>query len=76
MVHRQRGVDRPATRRISDLFHRQHRGAAFELEQFGFILQKGSDLLGPVNAALASMKADGTLDGLNRKWFYEYSAAH
>lgn len=44
-------------------------------DQFGFILQKGSDLVAPVNAALASMQADGTLDGLNRKWFYEYSAA-
>ena len=44
-------------------------------DQFGFILQKGSDLVAPVNAAIAAMKADGTLDGLNRKWFYEYSAA-
>ena len=44
-------------------------------DQFGFILQKGSDLVAPVNAALASMQADGTIDGLNRKWFYEYSTA-
>ena len=44
-------------------------------DQFGFILKKGSDLVAPVNAAIASMKADGTLDGLNRKWFYEYSTA-
>ena len=44
-------------------------------DQFGFIFRPGSDLVGPVNAALASMKADGTLDGLNRKWFYEYSTA-
>jgi polar amino acid transport system substrate-binding protein len=44
-------------------------------DEFGFILQKGSDLVAPVNAALASMKADGFIDALNRKWFYEYSAA-
>lgn len=44
-------------------------------DQFGFILAKGSDLVAPINAAIASMKADGTIDGLNRKWFYEYSAA-
>ncbi len=44
-------------------------------DEFGFILQLGSDLVEPVNAALASMKADGYIDGLNRKWFFEYSAA-
>lgn len=44
-------------------------------DQFGFIFKKGSDLVAPVNAAIAAMKADGTIDGLNRKWFYEYSAA-
>ena len=44
-------------------------------DQFGFILQKGSDLVAPVNAAIASMQADGTIDGLNRKWFYQYSTA-
>ena len=44
-------------------------------DQFGFILQLGSDLVEPVNAALAAMKADGTIDALNRKWFFEYTAA-
>lgn len=44
-------------------------------DEFGFILQKGSDLVAPINAAIAAMKADGTIDGLNRKWFFEYSAA-
>jgi polar amino acid transport system substrate-binding protein len=44
-------------------------------DQFGFILAKGSPLLAPINAAIQSMKDDGTIDGLNRKWFYEYSAA-
>jgi polar amino acid transport system substrate-binding protein len=26
----------------------------------------------PINAAIASMKADGTLDALNKKWFLDY----
>ncbi len=41
-------------------------------EDFGFIFPKGSDLVEPVNAAIASMKADGTIDALNTKWFLEY----
>jgi polar amino acid transport system substrate-binding protein len=41
-------------------------------DEFGFIFQKGSDLVEPVNAAIAAMKADGTIDALNRKWFFEY----
>ena len=36
------------------------------------IFPKGSDLVAPMNAAIASMKADGTLDTLNTKWFLEY----
>ena len=43
-------------------------------EEFGFILKPGSDLVAPINAAIQSMKDDGTIDGLNRKWFYEYQA--
>ena len=42
-------------------------------EEFGFIFTPGSDLVGPVNAAIAEMKADGTLDALNTKWLYEYN---
>ena len=41
-------------------------------EDFGFIFAKGSDLVAPVNAAIASMKADGTMDRLNKKWFLDY----
>ncbi len=41
-------------------------------EDFGFIFPKGSDLVGPVNAAIADMKADGTIDALNKKWFLDY----
>jgi polar amino acid transport system substrate-binding protein len=44
-------------------------------EDFGFIFPKGSDLVEPFNAAIASMRADGTLDALNQKWFFDYKAA-
>jgi polar amino acid transport system substrate-binding protein len=37
-------------------------------EQLAFVFPPKSDLVGPVNAALAAMKADGTLDALNKKW--------
>jgi polar amino acid transport system substrate-binding protein len=45
-------------------------------DEFGFILRKGSDLVGPVNAALNAMKADGTTAKLDRKWFYDYKIAN
>ncbi|MCB1332694.1 MAG: transporter substrate-binding domain-containing protein [Roseivivax sp.] len=41
-------------------------------EDFGFIFPKGSDLVEPMNAAIAAMKADGTLDALNKTWFLDY----
>lgn len=47
-------------------------GDALGTEEFGFIFTPGSDLVGPVNAALESMRADGTLDALNQKWFFDY----
>ena len=50
-------------------------GDAVGSDEFGFILKQDSDLVAPVNAALAAMKADGTLDALNRKWFFEYGLA-
>jgi polar amino acid transport system substrate-binding protein len=37
-------------------------------EQLAFVFPPGSDLKAAVNAALASMKADGSLDALNKKW--------
>jgi polar amino acid transport system substrate-binding protein len=49
-------------------------GGPLGTEEFGFILTPGSDLREPINAALASMKADGTIDALNQKWLYEYNA--
>ncbi len=47
-------------------------GEPLASEDFGFIFPKGSELVAPVNAAIASMKADGTLDALNQKWFVDY----
>lgn len=50
-------------------------GEALGTEQFGFIFTPGSDLVAPVNAALAQIKADGSLEALENKWFFEYNAA-
>ncbi|NEJ70086.1 transporter substrate-binding domain-containing protein [Rhizobium phaseoli] len=47
-------------------------GEPLGTEDFGFIFPKGSDLVAPVNAAIAALKADGTLDALNKKWFLDY----
>ncbi|MCP4318553.1 MAG: transporter substrate-binding domain-containing protein [Hyphomicrobiales bacterium] len=47
-------------------------GEPLGTEDFGFIFPKGSELAAPVNAAIADMRADGTIDQLNTKWFLEY----
>lgn len=47
-------------------------GEPMGTEDFGFIFPKGSDLVGPINEAIAAMQADGTMDALNTKWFLEY----
>ncbi|ASJ71739.1 transporter substrate-binding domain-containing protein [Granulosicoccus antarcticus] len=47
-------------------------GDAMGSEDFGFIFPKGSDLLAPINAGIASLKEDGTLDQLNTTWFLDY----
>lgn len=41
-------------------------------EDFGFIFPKGSDLVAPMNAAIAAMKADGTIEALDKKWFLDF----
>ncbi|WP_147821054.1 transporter substrate-binding domain-containing protein [Salidesulfovibrio onnuriiensis] len=46
-------------------------GGPLGTEKFGFIFTPGSDLVAPFNAAIDSMEADGTLDKLTNKWFYE-----
>lgn len=48
-------------------------GSTLGAEDFGFIFPKGSDLVAPINAAIASMKADGTMEALNKAWFVDYS---
>ncbi len=47
-------------------------GEPLGTEDFGFIFPRGSDLVEPFNAAIADMRADGTIDALNTKWFLEY----
>jgi polar amino acid transport system substrate-binding protein len=51
-------------------------GGGLGHDEFGFIFKKGSDLVGPVNSALKTMKADGTTAKLDRKWFFDYKIAH
>lgn len=47
-------------------------GEPMGTEDFGFIFPKGSEFVAPINEAIAEMKADGTIDALNTKWFLEY----
>lgn len=47
-------------------------GEKLGTENFGFIFPKGSPLVGPINLAIADMKADGTLDALNTQWFLDF----
>lgn len=47
-------------------------GGPLGTEDFGFIFPKGSELVAPINAAIAVLKADGTIDALNKKWFLDY----
>ena len=47
-------------------------GEKLGTEDFGFIFPKGSAFVEPINAAIADMAADGTIDALNTKWFLEY----
>ncbi len=47
-------------------------GEKLGTEDFGFIFPKGSDLVAPINAAIADMEADGTIEALNTRWFLDY----
>ncbi len=44
-------------------------GEPLTSDQLGFIFPKGSDLVGPVNQALAAMRSSGKLDELAQKYF-------
>jgi len=44
-------------------------GPPISSDALGFAFPKGSDLVAPVNQAIAAMKADGTLDKYNLKYF-------
>jgi phosphate/phosphite/phosphonate ABC transporter binding protein len=44
-------------------------GTISSQEELGFIFPKGSDLVAAFNAVLAQMKADGSLQELNARWF-------
>ncbi|MCD4753211.1 MAG: transporter substrate-binding domain-containing protein [Anaerolineaceae bacterium] len=44
-------------------------GAGITSEELGFCFPNGSDLVEPINAALASMRADGTLNSINEQFF-------
>ena len=48
-------------------------GEPLATEDYGFIFKTGSDLVAAFNAAIKSMKDDGTLDKLTTKWFTQYS---
>ena len=47
-------------------------GGPLQAEDFGFIFPKGSDLVAPINAGIAALKADGTFDAITKKWFVDY----
>ncbi|HTV70777.1 MAG TPA: transporter substrate-binding domain-containing protein [Rhizobiaceae bacterium] len=48
-------------------------GDPLQAEDFGFIFPKGSDLVAPINAGIAALKADGTFDAITQKWFVDYT---
>ncbi len=47
-------------------------GEKLGTEDFGFIFPNGSDLVEPMNAAIAAMQDDGTIEALNKKWFLDF----
>ena len=46
-------------------------GDSLSSDQLGFVFPKGSDLVGPINAALAALEANGTLATLAERYFTE-----
>lgn len=50
-------------------------GDPISRDEFGIIFPIGSELVEPMNAAIASISADGYLDFLYNKWFFDYTPA-
>jgi polar amino acid transport system substrate-binding protein len=50
-------------------------GEPLSRDEFGVIFPIGSELVEPVNAFIASIQADGYLDFLYHKWFFDYTPA-
>jgi polar amino acid transport system substrate-binding protein len=46
-----------------------------DAEHFSVVLAKGSALTGCVNAAIATMKSDGTLDTITKEWLSDKASA-
>jgi polar amino acid transport system substrate-binding protein len=44
-------------------------------EHFGMLFEEGNPLRDCVNEALAALKEDGTLDGLQQQWLAEKTSA-
>ncbi|NKX44115.1 substrate-binding periplasmic protein [Roseicyclus persicicus] len=47
-------------------------GEPLGTEEFGFIFPNDSELVPAINAAIESMRADGTLAELDQRWFVDY----
>ena len=47
-------------------------GGPLGTEEFGFIFTPGSELTAPFNAAIQTMKDDGFLEHLDKRWFFMY----
>ncbi|NJO83823.1 MAG: hypothetical protein HC828_14185 [Blastochloris sp.] len=50
-------------------------GDPISRDEFGLIFPIGSDLAEPMSAAIESLRADGYLDYLYNKWFFDYAPA-
>lgn len=50
-------------------------GEPLTSEELGFIFPEGSELVGAIDAGLATMAADGTLENLFEKWFIDFDPA-
>ncbi len=46
-----------------------------DAEHFSLVLQKGSPLTACVNAAIAALKSDGTLDSITKEWLSDKASA-